>query len=122
MSVELEGWGLVVRAGGYSRLHVHPGWSLSGVYYVDAGDVLDDRPDSGLLEFVDPRPAAETDRIAWLTGAGREVILPRPGLLVIFPSWLAHYVNPYQGIRPRVSIAFNARIKSIDGQNRVSEV
>ena len=64
----MEAWPLVVRAGGYCRLHVHPGWTLSGVYYIDAGDVLGDRPDSGLLEFVDPRPAAENDRIGWLVG------------------------------------------------------
>ena len=36
-----------------------------------------------------------------------ETILPRPGLLFLFPSWLQHQVRIYRGERLRVSIAFN---------------
>ena len=34
---------------------------------------------------------------------------PRTGDLVIFPSWLVHWVTPYQSDRPRLSVSFNAR-------------
>ena len=32
-------------------------------------------------------------------------------MIVMFPSWLLHHVHPYQGERPRISIAFNAAFK-----------
>lgn len=110
IALSFEGWACVSRAGDYNRLHSHPGWMLSGVYYVSPGVLIDKQPDSGLLEFVDPRPAADWLRLAWLTGSSREVILPREGLLVIFPSWLSHYVNPYAHDEPRIAIAFNATV------------
>jgi uncharacterized protein (TIGR02466 family) len=34
---------------------------------------------------------------------------PRTGELLIFPSWLVHWVTPYQSDRPRISISFNAK-------------
>ena len=32
------------------------------------------------------------------------------GLLVMFPSWLYHWVHPYAGETPRIAISFNASI------------
>jgi hypothetical protein len=32
------------------------------------------------------------------------------GLLVMFPSWLYHWVHPYAGETPRIAISFNATI------------
>lgn len=34
-------------------------------------------------------------------------ITPGAGLMVLFPRYLVHGVNPYFGERPRISIAFN---------------
>ena len=39
----------------------------------------------------------------------RIVIRPVPGLLVLFPSWLYHFVHPSTADTPRISIAFNAQ-------------
>ena len=39
-------------------------------------------------------------------GSG-ETILPKPGLLFLFPSWLQHQVRPYRGTELRISVAFN---------------
>ena len=36
-----------------------------------------------------------------------EVIFPKSGQLVLFPSWLRHAVRPYRGDRERISVAFN---------------
>ena len=36
-----------------------------------------------------------------------ELISPKSGQLVLFPSWLQHAVRPYRGDRTRISIAFN---------------
>ena len=38
----------------------------------------------------------------------RMLIRPVPGLLVLFPSWLYHFVHPSTAYSPRISIAFNA--------------
>jgi hypothetical protein len=34
---------------------------------------------------------------------------PKPGMMVLFPSYLPHMVFPYQGGSQRISIAFNLR-------------
>ena len=38
---------------------------------------------------------------------GNEVVLPKAGLMVLFPAWLLHQVRPYKGKAERISIAFN---------------
>ena len=35
--------------------------------------------------------------------------------MVVWPSWLLHWVNPYYGEGERISIAFNARIEPAKG-------
>ena len=37
-------------------------------------------------------------------------IYPEVNKLIIFPSWLLHYVTPDRSGRPRYSIAFDTRI------------
>ncbi|MCX5742013.1 MAG: 2OG-Fe(II) oxygenase family protein [Proteobacteria bacterium] len=105
--IELFAWANVLRAGDYFSPHTHANAAWSGVLYVDAGD-----PDSGgLLCFRDPRAGAamvigESNRF---DSACTVRIAPRLGELVVFPAWLVHWVTPYRGARPRVSVAFNAR-------------
>jgi hypothetical protein len=42
---------------------------------------------------------------------GRSIaVKAQSGIMAIFPSWLLHWMNPYHGDEPRVSIAFNARV------------
>jgi hypothetical protein len=36
-------------------------------------------------------------------------IVPEPGLMVLFPSYIPHMVNPHKGAETRISIAFNLR-------------
>ena len=38
----------------------------------------------------------------------RLIVAPEPGMLVMFPSWLEHWVTPYRGKGQRISVAFNA--------------
>ena len=35
-------------------------------------------------------------------------VRPQAGLLVLFPSWLYHWVHPYAGRTPRIAVSFNA--------------
>ncbi len=110
-----DSWFHITRNGGYRSSHFHPNASWSGIYCVDAGEAVDERPESGQVKFYDPRgPAAHMH-----FDAGNRSLDPRlsttpiylthsTGHLVIFPSWLIHEVLPYLGRRERIVVAFNA--------------
>jgi hypothetical protein len=38
---------------------------------------------------------------------GRLLITPEAGKIVVFPSWLQHFVHPNAGDTDRVAVAFN---------------
>jgi uncharacterized protein (TIGR02466 family) len=109
----VNAWVNVNPPGASNALHGHPGAYWSAVYYVDDGGAGEG--DGGELFFHDPRgvlPAMHDPllrfRVEGCLSAGyTESIRPEPGLVVIFPSWLLHAVDPFRGNRPRVSIAFN---------------
>ena len=111
-----DSWFHVTRAGGYQSIHYHPGASWSGIYAVQAGDSVEDRPESGQVKFYDPRGAAfmhvdpGNERLGPGYTATPVYLQHRPGQLVIFPSWLMHEVLPYMGQAERIVVAFNAWI------------
>jgi uncharacterized protein (TIGR02466 family) len=106
----LSAWVNVNRTGDFNSVHVHPGSTWSGTYYVDAGDPAD--PDKGTqLHLVDPCQGRST---TFLSGGEYSVpasvfIRPKPGLMVLFPSYVPHLVFPHKGTGARISIAFNLR-------------
>ena len=111
----VQAWANVNGPGDSNICHYHPGSFWSGAYYVDDGGCAADESLGGAFEMLDPRgpgPAmyAPTLKFAGEDGASvgsGETILPRPGLLFLFPSWLYHQVRPYRGRALRISIAFN---------------
>ncbi|HEY5302216.1 MAG TPA: 2OG-Fe(II) oxygenase family protein [Acetobacteraceae bacterium] len=112
---KLLAWANVNGPGDSNICHYHPGSFWSGTYYVDDGGCATDPALGGEFEMLDPRgpgPAmyAPTLKFAGEDGASvgsAETIRPKPGLLVLFPSWLFHQVRPYRGTGLRISIAFN---------------
>lgn len=107
----LEGWVNVNRAGDSNVLHCHPGCFLSATYYVKVPPGMR----GGQIVFRDPRGPAvamyETPGIdlPWV-GSGTGIpFTPATGLLLVFPSWLEHRVEPFEGDGERISIAFNVR-------------
>jgi uncharacterized protein (TIGR02466 family) len=108
--LSVSAWATICRAGTYHAPHSHPDSAWSGVYYVDAGSASRDRPLSGVLEFLDPRAGVEA-----VTAPGDPYgepvrVSPEAGLLVVFPSWLYHWVHPYAGTTPRIAVSFNAAL------------
>jgi uncharacterized protein (TIGR02466 family) len=108
----LSAWANINRDRNYNRPHVHPNSHWSGVYYVDVG-----KPDpaivpNGCIEFVDPRNVAAAAEVPGFTFGDPFYITPEPGLMIIFPSWLYHWVMPFYGSGERISIAFNALLES----------
>lgn len=107
--VYLCAWANVLRSGDYFTPHTHADAAWSVVLYIDAGDASDAA--GGLLAFHDPRSGAGMVRSATTAGVEGATfeLRPRTGMLVVFPAWLVHWVVPYRGDRPRISIAANAR-------------
>lgn len=111
-------WANVNRSGHGNEFHSHPGAYWSGVYYVDDGGIAADASMGGELEFMDPRgplPAMNSPHLGFvgpggLSGGATEMMQPKAGRLVMFPSWLLHQVRPYRGSRERISIAFNLTV------------
>ena len=100
----LQSWINMHDRGGFNFLHVHEGCLLSGSFYlkVPAG--------SGKLAFRDPRPGVVHGRVkgAVPNGYGDIHLAPEAGLIVLFPCWMEHYVEPHDSDEPRIVIAFNA--------------
>ncbi len=95
-------WSIRLQRGGYHVNHIHPqGW-ISSAYYVSVpAEVQDESLRSGWIKFGEPRfpmPGAAADRF----------VQPRPGRLVLFPSYLWHGTTPIQGDEPRLTAAFDA--------------
>lgn len=113
-NLDVMAWANVNRFGDYNKPHSHPESMWSGVYYIRAGTPNADRPSSGIIEFIDPRVAVEMIAVPGGPFDGRYKVRPEAGLILVFPSWLLHFVNPYLGEDPRISIAFNARVTKIN--------
>jgi uncharacterized protein (TIGR02466 family) len=115
----MNAWANVNRQGQGNEFHTHPGAYWSATYYVrdgQSGGGAGDNPDvGGEFEIQDPRgiaPAMLAPMLAFRTAGGQsvganEIIAPRAGNLVMFPSWLSHGVRPYHGQDVRISIALN---------------
>ena len=101
-------WANVNRRGNYNRLHVQPGSTWSGTYIVDTG--LDDKNDttSGVIGLINPNLA---QAMSFYRNAipMRYIVRPEPGLMMVWPSYIAQMVYPHGGKRPRVSISFNVK-------------
>jgi uncharacterized protein (TIGR02466 family) len=103
----IKAWANISRRGNYHRIHNHPRSCWSGVYYVAVGTEVPDQPLSGLLELMDPRPFTEMVTTPGEPFGQKLAIAPEAGTIIVFPSWIYHFVNPYQGDGERISIAFN---------------
>ncbi len=100
----LQSWINIHDHGGYNLQHMHEGALLSGCVYLAVP------PGSGNLVFRDPRPGVLNSALKGSGANGFKDVQLRPeaGLIVLFPNWLEHYVEPHEGDAPRICIAFNA--------------
>lgn len=112
MTVRAAGWANVSRSGDYNLPHTHPDSMWSGVYYVDPGTSPEGDPTSGLIEFLDPRTGADSISVPGDPFGDKFSIRPEAGLLLMFPSWLCHYVHVYKGEDVRISISFNVLLEA----------
>ena len=85
--------------------------------YVDVGEGAPEQPQSGVIEFIDPRHRPGMFETEGTLASDGYRIVPKSGLLLLFPAWLYHYVHPYVGVAPRVCVAFNVTIQKLKLQS-----
>ena len=99
-------WANIYRGGDYIVPHSHTRADFSLVYCLDPGDAGPDAGVNGRFCFADPRLAlccqAEEGRLTNSIGP-----LLEPGSMLLFPSDLVHFVHPYEGSRPRITLSWN---------------
>lgn len=95
-------WSSRMRCGGHHVNHIHDGW-ISSVYYVDVPNVASDAASyQGWLKLGEP--SADLG----FANAIRRLVQPKPGRLVLFPSYLWHGTVPFNSDETRMTIAFDA--------------
>ena len=98
-------WASVHNEGGRHPLHDHPDTLIAGTFYLHAPE------DAGRIVFHDPRRAfaasSSGDRVEGMNIA----VKPVPGMVVLFPPWVGHEVEPTSSGEERVAISFNLRGK-----------
>ncbi len=117
IQLTLTGWTIVNRAGDYNLPHNHAANLLSGALYI----VVPQGMTGGNISFQDPRinlNAHETDGMRrlgisppWMTT--NVSVVPVEGEIIVFPSWLVHWVEPYQvpsSDGMRIVISFNVTV------------
>jgi Flp pilus assembly protein TadD len=96
-------WSVRLRRLGYHVNHFHPDGWLSSAYYVETPpETTDPVARSGWIKFGEPRYA-----VPGLTA--ERFVQPRPGRLVLFPSYMWHGTTAIHGDAPRLSIAFDVK-------------
>lgn len=98
-------WGNISPKGGMNFTHVHPSGWMSGVYYIQLPQGTDE------ITFEDPRPARMMDfQRSCLVSDEYFSHRPQVGELLLFPSWLPHFVLPNTSNEERISISFNIEL------------
>jgi len=90
----------------YNRLHSHSGSFISGAYYIkvpkNSGGIVFENPAYMFIENT------FTNRNAWNSYNSPEWrIEPQEGQLIMFPSYLRHYVEENKRDEDRISLSFN---------------
>jgi uncharacterized protein (TIGR02466 family) len=99
-------WINVMRKGVVHAPHLHPHAVVSGTYYVTLPK------GSGAIRFEDPRlamlmAAPPKKNNAKLENRTFVDVTPKPGMLLLWESWLRHGVEPNASKTPRISVSFN---------------
>ena len=96
-----ESWAHVTRTGGYHLPHYHSNSTWSGIFYIDCNSESMGKNYWLVPYNIERKPGLEfiNDNFA---------VTPTPGKMILFPSMITHYAEPYSGDTPRIVIAFNA--------------
>ena len=101
-------WINILKPGAAHSGHIHPGSVISGTVYVEIP------PGASALKLEDPRlpmMMAAPLRKANARPENRSFVdvTPKPGMLLLWESWLRHGVEPNAARGRRISVSFNYR-------------
>ena len=99
-------WVNLLKGGGHHAGHIHPHSIISGTLYVEVPK------SSGAIRFEDPRLPLMMSAPPRRKEVPPELqpfvtVEPRPGMLLLWESWLRHEVLAGSGRGERLSISFN---------------
>ena len=107
-------WSNILKPGEFHSPHTHSNNLVSGVFYLQTNE------DSPAITFLDPRPQSSV-----LQPQAKEYNIfnstmffypAKVNRMILFPSWLEHYVPQNDTKFSRVSIAFNVMLKGQVGR------
>jgi uncharacterized protein (TIGR02466 family) len=92
----------------FNKPHIHPDSIFSGAFYVktskNCGNICFENPNFAQQYVIEP-----DDVQSWNSfNSPNRSYFPDDNLLLIFPSWISHYVEPNQSDCTRISISFNS--------------
>jgi uncharacterized protein (TIGR02466 family) len=117
---QIHAWININRTGDYHDPHNHPHAYLSGTYYLKMpGEGAKKRQRSDVrpnrITFYDPRTGFNMSSIRNDPYVDPEfTVLPEPGLLMMWPAALMHFVHPNLSDETRISLSFNIVLKWSD--------
>lgn len=117
IQMSLTGWTVINHAGNYNAPHNHAANLLSGALYIAVPEGMK----GGDIVFQDPRLNLNAHETLGMRQLGLRPpwmnthlnVPPAAGDLLVFPSWLVHYVEPFQSGDPeavRIVVSFNCTI------------
>lgn len=106
-------WMNINRKTNFNIIHNHAGYQLSGTYYVSVPE------NSGKIMFRNPTPGATVNPLFYwehFQGDFQKYNL-KDGMLLLWPSYLDHFVEPSKTDEPRISISFDINAYQNDSRN-----
>lgn len=101
-----NGWININPQHGYNVPHSHSGYMWSGCYYVTVPPVQEGP--SGCIEFLSPVLVPGEYKVLGADCYKDKITMrPKAGDLLLFPSYMTHWVYPNEADEDRITIAFN---------------
>ena len=106
---DLTAWCIILDGQGYQVPHIHPSAWLSGVYYVRLPEIIGQpgHGEAGWIEFGRP-----PEHFHCTAEPEVRVFEPKPGLMLLFPSYFYHRTVPFESADVRISISFDVLPKA----------
>ena len=111
VAVDLS-WASVYHDGDFCLPHSHPRTLISVLYVLDLG--VGTGGNNGGFHFADPRlaPCCQEEE-GYMSTPGAPTF--KPGMMVLFPGQAVHFVSPYHGDRPRLTMSWNLNREAREG-------
>jgi len=105
-------WASIYNAGDHCLPHSHPRTMVSVLYMLEPGDASN--ADHGRFCFADPRMkmCCREEEGYMSTPCAPEL---EPGMMMLFPGQAVHFVTPYDGSRPRITLTWNFNLEPRSG-------